>query len=73
MFYIKKITMAVQHHHNMLDTINNIGQVGTATGTAIWLEVNHFNELLTTISLIGAIAFTIYKFISVYKRNQKYK
>ena len=40
-------------------------QVGLANSTAIAFSITECNEILTFISLILAIGFTIYKFIKV--------
>jgi len=42
-------------------------QVGIANGSAIGFSITDCNEVLTLISLILAISFTIYKFIK-YKK-----
>ena len=38
-------------------------QVGIANGSAIALSITECNQMLTLVSLILAIAFTIYKFV----------
>jgi hypothetical protein len=38
-------------------------QVGVANSTAIAFSITECNEILTLVSLVLAIAFTIYKFI----------
>ena len=48
---------------NLRDTI----QVGVANGSAIGFSITDANELLTFVSLILAICFTIYKFIKFKK------
>jgi hypothetical protein len=45
--------------NNLKDTV----QVGIANGSAIGFSITDCNEVLTFVSLILAIAFTIYKFI----------
>tara|TARA_R100000152_G_C6756517_1_gene180292 strand:+ start:1065 stop:1220 length:156 start_codon:yes stop_codon:yes gene_type:complete len=45
--------------NDLRDTI----QVGIANGSAIGFSITDCNEVLTFVSLILAIAFTIYKFI----------
>ena len=45
--------------NDLRDTI----QVGIANGSAIGFSITDCNEVLTLVSLILAIAFTIYKFI----------
>tara|TARA_R110002012_G_scaffold318122_1_gene535685 strand:+ start:2839 stop:2991 length:153 start_codon:yes stop_codon:yes gene_type:complete len=42
-------------------------QVGIANGSAIGVSLVEANELLTFISLILAISFTIYKFVKFKK------
>ena len=42
-------------------------QVGIANGSAIGFSLTNCNEVLTLVSLILAIAFTIYKFIQFEK------
>ena len=38
-------------------------QVGVANGSAIAFSITECNEVLTLVSLVLAIAFTIYKFV----------
>ena len=45
--------------NDLKDTV----QVGIANGSAIGFIITDCNEVLTFVSLILAIAFTIYKFI----------
>lgn len=45
--------------NDLKDTV----QVGIANGSAIGFSITDCNEYLTLISLILAIAYTIYKFI----------
>ena len=49
----------------MQDTL----QVGIANGSAIALSITECNQMLTLVSLILAIAFTIYKFIKFKKTD----
>jgi|TARA_R110001583_G_C5580271_1_gene402837 hypothetical protein len=48
---------------NLKDTI----QVGLANGSAIGFSITDCNEVLTFVSLILAIVFTVYKFIQFEK------
>ena len=48
---------------NLRDTI----QVGVANGSAIGFSITNCNEILTFVSLILAIVFTVYKFIQFEK------
>ncbi len=50
---------------DLRDTI----QVGLANGSAIGFSITDCNEVLTFISLILAIAFTIYKFF-IYEKKE---
>ena len=50
---------------NLRDTI----QVGVANGSAIGFSITDCNEILTFVSLILAIIFTIYKF-SKYEKEK---
>jgi len=50
---------------DLKDTI----QVGLANGTGIAISVTDANEYLTLISLLLAIAFTIYKFF-IYEKKK---
>jgi hypothetical protein len=45
--------------NDLRDTI----QVGIANGSAIGFSITDCNEILTLVSLVLAISFTIYKFI----------
>ena len=49
--------------NDLRDTI----QVGIATGSAIGFSITDCNEILTLVSLVLAIAFTIYKFVKFEK------
>ena len=50
---------------NVKDTI----QVGLANGSAIGVSITDCNEILTFVSLIIAIVFTVYKFIKFEKNK----
>ena len=50
---------------NLKDTI----QVGLANGSAIGFSITNCNEILTFVSLILAIVFTVYKFIKFEKNK----
>ena len=50
---------------NLKDTI----QVGVANGSAIGFSITNCNEILTFVSLILAIVFTVYKFIKFDKNK----
>tara|TARA_R110001583_G_scaffold166635_1_gene319380 strand:+ start:1317 stop:1475 length:159 start_codon:yes stop_codon:yes gene_type:complete len=50
---------------NVKDTI----QVGLANGSAIGVSITDCNEILTFVSLIIAIVFTVYKFIQFEKNK----
>ena len=51
--------------NDLKDTI----QVGIANGSAIGFSITDCNEVLTLVSLVLAISFTIYKFIKFEKNN----
>jgi|TARA_R110002012_G_scaffold273271_1_gene459078 hypothetical protein len=51
-----------------MNDIKDTIQVGIANGSAIGFSITDCNEILTLVSLILAIAFTIYKFIK-FDRN----
>jgi len=55
--------MIINNKHKMRDTIEDTIQVGMANAGAIGISLAEVNEVLTTISLIVAITFSIYKFI----------
>ena len=44
-------------------------QVGIANGSAIALSITECNQMLTLVSLILAITFTIYKFVKFKKTD----
>ena len=46
-----------------MNDIKDTVQVGIANGSAIGFSITDCNEVLTLVSLVLAIAFTIYKFI----------
>jgi len=50
---------------DLRDTI----QVGLANGSAIGFSITECNEVLTFVSLVLAIAFTIYKFFLYEKKK----
>jgi hypothetical protein len=52
---------------DMKSTIQDTIQVGVANAGAIGISLAHFNEFLTTISLLIAIGFSIYKFTKTKK------
>jgi len=52
---------------DLKDTI----QVGLANGSAIGFSITECNEVLTFVSLLLAIAFTIYKFMFYEKKKAK--
>ena len=52
---------------DLKDTI----QVGLANGSAIGFSITECNEVLTFVSLILAIAFTVYKFMFYEKKKAK--
>jgi len=47
----------------MMNELKDTLQVGVANSTAIAFSITECNEILTLVSLVLAIAFTIYKFI----------
>ena len=51
--------------NNLKDTI----QVGVANGSAIGFSITNCNEILTFVSLILAIVFTVYKFVQFEKNK----
>lgn len=53
----------------MKDTTTHIAQVVGANAAAWSLTFTHINELLTSISLVLATAYTIYKFIKEWKKK----
>ena len=50
---------------NLKDTL----QVGVANGSAIGFSITNCNEILTFVSLILAIVFTVYKFVQFEKNK----
>ena len=55
--------MTINNKHKMRDTLEDTIQVGMANAGAIGISLAQVNEVLTTVSLIIAITFSIYKFI----------
>jgi len=55
------------NNEDMKSTIQDTIQVGVANAGAIGISLAHFNEFLTTISLLMAIGFSIYKFTKTKK------
>lgn len=51
----------------MNDTIQDTVKVGLANAGAIGISLSEINEVLSTISLIMAISFSIYQFIKTKK------
>jgi hypothetical protein len=59
--------MTINNKNTMKDTIEDTIQVGIANAGAIGISLASFNEILTTISLLIAIGFSIYKFTKTRK------
>tara|TARA_R110000823_G_C15862797_1_gene493353 strand:- start:372 stop:551 length:180 start_codon:yes stop_codon:yes gene_type:complete len=59
--------MTIKMKTEMKDTIEDTVQVGIANIGAIGISLAHFNEVLTTISLLIAIGFSVYKFTKIKK------
>ena len=59
--------MTINKQNKMKDTIEDTIQVGMANAGAIGISLAQVNEVLTTISLIIAIGFSIYKFTKTRK------
>jgi hypothetical protein len=56
----------------MKDSIIHVAQVAGVNATAWLITFGEINQLLTTLSLLSAIIFTLYKLYKEIKRN-KYK
>lgn len=48
--------------------MRHIIQVLSVNVAALWVAVEHVNDLLTLLSLVSAIGFTVYKFIKDTKK-----
>ena len=59
--------MIINDKEEMRDTIEDSVQVGMANAGAIGISLAQFNEVLTTVSLLIAIGFSIYKFTKTKK------
>ena len=59
--------MIINNKKEMRDTIEDSVQVGMANAGAIGISLAQFNEVLTTVSLLIAIGFSIYKFTKTKK------
>jgi len=59
--------MTINNKNKMKDTIEDTIQVGMANAGAIGISLASFNEILTTVSLLMAIGFSIYKFTKTRK------
>lgn len=59
--------MTINKKYKMKDTIEDTIQVGVANAGAISISLAEINEVLTTVSLIIAISFSIYKFLKTKK------
>ena len=53
----------------MMTDLRDTIQVGLANGSAIGFSITECNEVLTFVSLVLAIAFTIYKFFLYEKKK----
>ena len=53
--------------NKMNDTIQDTIKVGLANASAIGISLTEINEVLSTISLVMAISFSIYQFIKTKK------
>jgi hypothetical protein len=52
-----------------MKTFIHISQVAGINLTAITITLSETNEVLKTISLIAAIAYTVYKFVKEFKKK----
>jgi|TARA_R100000084_G_C4530980_1_gene91136 EamA domain-containing membrane protein RarD len=59
--------MTINKKYKMRDTIEDTIQVGVANAGAIGISLAEVNEVLTTVSLLVAISFSIYKFLKTKK------
>tara|TARA_R100001480_G_scaffold142419_1_gene139922 strand:+ start:105 stop:284 length:180 start_codon:yes stop_codon:yes gene_type:complete len=59
--------MTINNKNIMKDTIQDTIQVGMANAGAIGISLASVNEVLTTVSLLIAIGFSIYKFTKTKK------
>jgi len=59
--------MTINNKNIMKETIEDTIQVGMANAGAIGISLASFNEVLTTVSLLIAIGFSIYKFTKTKK------
>ena len=59
--------MTINKKYKMKDTIEDTIQVGVANAGAISISLAEINEVLTTVSLVIAISFSIYKFLKTKK------
>tara|TARA_R100000908_G_scaffold20207_1_gene7867 strand:+ start:328 stop:507 length:180 start_codon:yes stop_codon:yes gene_type:complete len=59
--------MTINKKYKMRDTIEDTIQVGVANAGAISISLAEINEVLTTVSLVIAISFSIYKFLKTKK------
>lgn len=59
--------MTINKKYKMRDTIEDTIQVGVANAGAIGISLAEVNEVLTTVSLLMAISFSIYKFLKTKK------
>ena len=59
--------MIINDKKEMRDTIEDSVQVRMANAGAIRISLAQFNEVLTTVSLLIAIGFSIYKFTKTKK------
>ena len=59
--------MIINNKNTMKETIEDTIQVGMANAGAIGISLASVNEVLTTVSLLMAIGFSIYKFTKTKK------
>ena len=59
--------MTINKKYKMRDTIEDTIQGGVANAGAISISLAEINEVLTTVSLVIAISFSIYKFLKTKK------
>tara|TARA_R100001440_G_scaffold1183_7_gene3927 strand:- start:349 stop:528 length:180 start_codon:yes stop_codon:yes gene_type:complete len=57
--------MYVQHNIKMTKQMKDTMEIGLINGGAIGISLGQVNEILTLISLLVAISYTIYKFIKL--------
>lgn len=52
-----------------MKTVYHIGQVLLVNLTAAWVCISHINEILTFVTSLSALAYTVFRFVRDFKKK----